>query len=150
MKNMIKLSFLATTSLLFVSCGHSIKTSGNPIPHEVKKVYLVSDRSLDSDEVHNEIKKQLQKSQYDVVDLRDNKHEKVNGVVVHYNDIWGWDMSMLIRDLNINIMHGESNRKISSTVYHQTGPQGGSIKYPSIEYVVSKTFDRMRQDSLIK
>ena len=133
-------------SAFLVSCGHNVKTSGLPIPKNTSTVYLVSDKKLDSQEVHKAMVNELRRSNYKVIDLQDNTSKKVNGVVMHYNDVWGWDMVMLIRSMDIQVKEGKTGKTLSTTSYLQKG----AWPYPSVQEVVSRMFTEMRAKNLLR
>ena len=132
------------TSLLLISCGHQVKTSGIPIPSNTSTVYLVSEHKLDSPEVHPAVANQLRRS-YRVIDLKDNSRRKVNGTVVQYNDVWGWDLVTLIRSMDIKVKEGRTGKTLSTTTYQQQA----TWPYPSVKQVVSDIFTTMRSKKLI-
>jgi len=138
----IKLLLTLSVSLLLFSCGNQVTTSGSPISAlKTNSIYLVCDRELDSQEVHNSIKRELQSSGLRVIDLRDKKNPQVSGLILHYEDTWGWDLVTLIRDLDVRIIDGKTNRVISKAHYKQKA----TWPYPSVDKVVQTTFEKMKQ-----
>lgn len=136
---------LLLLSALLISCGHNVKTSGVPIPSKTSTVYLVSDRKLDGKEVHNAVANELRRSHYKVIDLKDNNTKKVNGTVVHYHDVWGWDLVTLIRSMSIDIKEGQTGKILSTTSYQQKA----TWPYPSVNEVVSDMFTEMRAKKML-
>lgn len=145
--NSIKLLSCCLLSFFIVSCGNQIEVTGRPIPSStVNTVHLVCDHELDGLEVHNAVKNELKKSGYRVVDLKSNQHSKVNGPVLHYNDVWGWDMVTLIRSLDVKIVDGKSGYIISQAHYKQLG----TWPYPEVNVVVKSLFDEMRAKGTLR
>jgi len=139
-------ALLILSSLFLISCGHQIKSTGIPIPSNTSTVYLVSEHELDSLEVHHAVANELRKSHYKVVDLKDNTSKKVNGTIVQYNDVWGWDLVTLIRSMDVTIKEGNSGKTLSTTRYFQKA----TWPYPSVQQVVSDIFTEMRTKRLIR
>ena len=137
---------LILLSAFLISCGHNVKTSGVPIPRDTSTVYLVSENKLDSTEIHNAVANELRRSNYNVVDLKDDTSRKVNGTIVKYYDVWGWDLVMLIRSMDIKVIEGRTGKTLSTTSYQQKA----TFPYPSVKEVVSDMFTEMRAKRVIR
>ncbi|MGJ8672635.1 hypothetical protein [Rubritalea sp.] len=116
----IKLIVSGTLCLLMASCGHQVTASGTPISaSQTKTIHLVCDRELDSQEVHNAVKKELTNSGFRVINLEDNTSAQPSGTTLHYRDEWGWDLVTLIRELDIKVVDNNRNTTLSTAHYTQ-------------------------------
>lgn len=142
----IKLLLILLLSSWLVSCGHNVTASGVAIPKgKGKKIHLVCDRELDSAEVHDAVKNELHQSGYQVVDHQSKPPANVDGVILHYHDVWSWDMVTLIRTLDVKIVDGRSKYTISQAHYLQKA----TWPYPEVDFVVKTVFDKMRAKGTI-
>ena len=141
----MKYIVLLLLSTFLISCGHDVTSTGSPVSSQSSTVYLVSDRKLEGQEVHQAIASELGRMHYKVIDLKDDKARKVNGLVVHYHDVWGWDLVMLIRSMDIRIVDGQTGKTLSTTSYKQKA----TWPYPEVETVVADMFTEIRAKKML-